>query len=169
MKFMFGLRHPLICNPSTTLSNPCNKVRGDYFSKEVFLRLYHAFSFLRLYHAFSFLRPCRCELFYIYMCTYVDVNLHMWLYNITLIWCLCQASSSRTENEPGYRKRQFLNITKRHQREGQGKISGIERSKKKKKKKEQTSNKQMNRLTRKERKKRKEENNATCWKKRWRR
>ena len=25
---------------------------------------------------------CRCELFYIYMCMYVDVNLHMWLYNI---------------------------------------------------------------------------------------
>ena len=24
---------------------------------------------------------CRCELFYIYMCMYVDVNLHMWLYN----------------------------------------------------------------------------------------
>ena len=26
---------------------------------------------------------CRCELFYIYMCMYVDVNLHMWLYNTT--------------------------------------------------------------------------------------
>ena len=25
--------------PWTTLSNPCNKVRGEYFSKEVFLRL----------------------------------------------------------------------------------------------------------------------------------
>ena len=25
---------------------------------------------------------CRCELFYIYICMYVDVNLHMWLYNI---------------------------------------------------------------------------------------
>ena len=25
---------------------------------------------------------CRCEFFYIYMCTYVDVNLHVWLYNI---------------------------------------------------------------------------------------
>ena len=24
---------------------------------------------------------CRCELFYIYMCMYADVNLHMWLYN----------------------------------------------------------------------------------------
>ena len=44
MKFMFGLRHPLTCNPSTTLSNPCNKVRGEYFSKEV-LRLP---SFMRL-------------------------------------------------------------------------------------------------------------------------
>ena len=25
---------------------------------------------------------CRCELFYIYMCMYVDVNLHLWLYNM---------------------------------------------------------------------------------------
>ena len=29
-------------NPWTTLSNPCNKVRGEYFCKEDFLRLYHA-------------------------------------------------------------------------------------------------------------------------------
>ena len=28
----------LTCNPSTTLSNPCNKVRGEYVAKEVFLR-----------------------------------------------------------------------------------------------------------------------------------
>ena len=39
MKFMFGLQHPLTCNPSTTLSNPCNKERGEYVVKEVFLRL----------------------------------------------------------------------------------------------------------------------------------
>ena len=39
MKFMFGLQHPLTCTPWTTLSNPCNKVRGEYFSKEVFLCL----------------------------------------------------------------------------------------------------------------------------------
>ena len=31
---------------------------------------------------------CRCELFYIYMCIYVDVNLHMWLYNTS---CLTKA------------------------------------------------------------------------------
>ena len=41
MKFTFGLQHPLTCKPWTTLSNPCNKVRGEYFSKEVFLRLYY--------------------------------------------------------------------------------------------------------------------------------
>ena len=35
MKFMFGLQHLLTCNPSTTLSKPCNKVRGEYFSKKV--------------------------------------------------------------------------------------------------------------------------------------
>ena len=39
MKFMFGLQHPLTCKPWTTLSNPCNKVRGKYICKEVFLRL----------------------------------------------------------------------------------------------------------------------------------
>ena len=38
MKFTFSLQHPLTCNPSTTLSNPCNKVRGEYIAKEVFLR-----------------------------------------------------------------------------------------------------------------------------------
>ena len=42
MKFMFGLQHPLTCKPWITLSNPFNKVRGEYFSKEGFLRLYHA-------------------------------------------------------------------------------------------------------------------------------
>ena len=39
MKFMFGLQHPLTCKPWTTLSNPCNKVRGKYNCKEVFMRL----------------------------------------------------------------------------------------------------------------------------------
>ena len=38
MKFMFGLQHSLTCKPSTTLSNPCNKARGEYIVKEVFLR-----------------------------------------------------------------------------------------------------------------------------------
>ena len=39
MKFMFGLQHPLTCISWTTLSNPCNKVRGKYVVKEVFLCL----------------------------------------------------------------------------------------------------------------------------------
>ena len=39
MKFMFGLQHPLTCKPWTTLSNPCNKLRGKYNCKEVFLCL----------------------------------------------------------------------------------------------------------------------------------
>ena len=37
MKFMFGLQYPLTCKPWTTLSNPCNKGRGKYNCKEVFL------------------------------------------------------------------------------------------------------------------------------------
>ena len=38
---------------------------------------------------------CRCELFYIYMRTYVDVNLHIWLYNtktlveVGEVWLFC--------------------------------------------------------------------------------
>ena len=68
---MFGLQHPLTCKPWTTLLNPCNKVRGKYMLKKSSGVFLHAS-----------LSLCRCELFYIYMCTYVDVNLHMWLYNI---------------------------------------------------------------------------------------
>ena len=37
--------------------------------------------FLHASFLLASLSLCRCELFYIYMCTYVDVNLHMWLYN----------------------------------------------------------------------------------------
>ena len=39
LQFMYGLQLPLTVKPHTTLSNPCNKVRGKYFVKEVFLRL----------------------------------------------------------------------------------------------------------------------------------
>ncbi len=39
--FLFGLQLPLTRKPWTTLSNPYNKVRGIYFYKEVFLRLYY--------------------------------------------------------------------------------------------------------------------------------
>ena len=81
---------------------------------------------------------CRCELFYIYMCMYVDVNLHMWLYNITPIWCLCQQSCSRIQNELGYRKRQFLCITTRHQREGQRKMLELKEVERKNKNKQAT-------------------------------
>ena len=47
---MFGLQLPLTVKPHTTLSNPCNKVRGKYFVKEVFLRLP------------SYVSLCRCVL-----------------------------------------------------------------------------------------------------------
>ena len=60
-------------NLGTTLSNPCNKVR----EVNIFVKKFPASSFLHLS-----LSLYRCELFYIYMCMYVDVNLHMWLYNI---------------------------------------------------------------------------------------
>ena len=63
-----SVQHPLTCKPWTTLSNPCNKKRGKYICKEV--------------SCVFLLALCFCELFYIYMCMYVDVTLHMWLYNI---------------------------------------------------------------------------------------
>ena len=91
MKFMFGLRHPLTCNPSTTLSNPCNKVKGEYFSKEVFLCLPACILIVPASFIPASLSLCRCELFYIYMCRYVDVNLHMWLYSTNTCSCFREA------------------------------------------------------------------------------
>ena len=63
------------------LLNPCNKMRGKYFSKEVFLCLPSCILIVPASVIPASLSLCRCELFYIYMCTYVDVNLHLWLYN----------------------------------------------------------------------------------------
>ena len=62
MKFMFGLQHPLTCKPWTNFSNPCNKVRGKYVVKEVFLRFPSCVvcSCIYLYHA-SVLLLCRCD------------------------------------------------------------------------------------------------------------
>ena len=61
MKFMFGLQHPLTCKPWTTLSNPCNKVRGEYLSKEVFLRPPSCvFIMRRLFMRLSLIL-CRCD------------------------------------------------------------------------------------------------------------
>ena len=58
---MFGLQHPLTCKPWTTLSNPCNKVRAKYFSKEVFLRLPSCvFIMRRLFMRLSLIL-CRCD------------------------------------------------------------------------------------------------------------
>ena len=57
---------------------------------------------------------------------------------------MCQQSSSRIQNEPGYRKRQFLSITTRHHRKGQRKMLELKEVKKRKKQ-EQTSNKKRGR------------------------
>ena len=66
-------QHPLTCKPWTTLSNPCNKVRGKYDCKEVFLRRF-------------FLRPSSLHLLSlrryvpsIYM--YISAWIRRWLYN----------------------------------------------------------------------------------------
>ena len=74
MKFMFGLQHPLTCKPWTTLSNPCNKVRGKYNCKEVYL--------LR-----SFLHLCQCVFIVVSlwccmnMYMYISAWIRRWLYN----------------------------------------------------------------------------------------
>ena len=65
-----------------THSNPCNKVRGKYNSKEVFLRPL----FLRLYHA-SFIRAS-----VVYPCVFIIASLWYgkWLYNrLTVGWLCC--------------------------------------------------------------------------------
>ena len=83
MKFMFGLQHPLTCNPSTTLSNPCKKVRGKNIVNEVFLRLYHV-SFIP---AFSFLRPLFLRL--LSLRRYVS-RIYMYATSLPIIWVLFQ-------------------------------------------------------------------------------
>ena len=47
---MFDLQLPLTCNPWTTLSNPCNKVRGKILLKKSSCVFLPASSFLRRYH-----------------------------------------------------------------------------------------------------------------------
>ena len=56
---IFNLQLPLTVKPHTTFLNPCNKVRGKYFVKEVFLRLYHCVC----YHCVS--------MYPAYICIYV--------------------------------------------------------------------------------------------------
>ena len=98
-------------------------------------------------------------------CVFTVVSLWCcrWLSNLTPIWCLCQQSSSRIQNEPGYRKRQFLSITTRHQRKEQRKMLELKEVIRKNKNK-QASIRRTDRRGKNKKKRRKEENNATCWK-----
>ena len=73
MKFMFGLHHPLTCKPWTTLSNPCNKVRGEYFSKEVFLRLPYCVFIMRP----SFLRFPSCVFIVVSLWIILHIYVHI--------------------------------------------------------------------------------------------
>ena len=137
MKFMFGLSilsHANLQQPFRTLEI---KWEVNIFLKKSFLRLYHAFSFLRLYR-----------------CVAVDDYI-----TFIAIWCLFQQSSSRIQNEPGYRKRQFLSITTRHQRKGQRKMLELKEVKKQKQKNKNKNKWATNRWTdwreKKERKERK--------------
>ena len=77
---------------------------------------------------------------------------------------MCQKSPSRIQNEPGYRKRQFLSITTRHQRKGQRKMLELKEVKRKNKNKQATI-RGTDWRGKIRKKRRKQENNATCWKK----
>ena len=126
---------------------PCNKLRGIYFVKEVLA------SFIT---ASVIIASVCIQHIYVYFC----MNQKMTMQHI-LIWCMCQQSSSRIQNEPGYRKRQFLSITTRHQRKGQRKMMELKEVKRKKKNKNKLATKkeegERNRPTRKEQKKRRKE------------
>ena len=78
---------------------------------------------------------------------------------------LVPAEFFKDSNELGYRKRQFLSITTRHQRKGQRKMLELKEVKKKKNKNKQAKQKKKkgrkrNRPTRKEQKKK---NKGKCW------
>ena len=75
---------------------------------------------------------------------------------------MCQQSSSRIQNEPGYRKRQFLSITTRHRRKGQRKMLELKEVKRINKNKQATI-RGTDRRGKNRKKRRKQENNATCW------
>ena len=82
MKFMFGLQHPLKCKLWTTLLNPCNKVRGKYISKEVFLRplFLRLPSFMRLNYGVVVMLH---EYVYVYTSIYMYISawISRWVYN----------------------------------------------------------------------------------------
>ena len=80
LQFMFGLQLPLTCNPWTTFRNLTNKVRGKILLKKYYCVFHYCIFIPASVFVTASLSLCR-ELFYIYMCMYVDVNLHMWLYN----------------------------------------------------------------------------------------
>ena len=128
-------------NPWTTLSNPCNKLRGKYVVKKS-----------SCVFPLASLSLCRCELFYIYMCMYIDVNLHMWLYNIVRFGAcasrVLQGFKTNLVTVNGSLKHHNTTSTK-----GTGKDAGIERSRKKKQ--EQTGNYKRNGPARKEQKEKK--------------
>ena len=66
LQLSLSLSLSLTRKPWTTLSNPCNKVRGIYFSKEVFLRLYHCVRLL-------FIASVCIQHRYVYSC----MNMHI--------------------------------------------------------------------------------------------
>ena len=149
---MFGLQLPLTCNPWTTLSNPCNKVRGKWIlvlkkSSCVFLPASLSLSCLRL------INSVRQYVSSIYM--YISAWICRWQYNISrfgacarrvlqgLRMNLVTVNGSLKHYNPTSRKRTR-------------KDTGMERSQKKKQEQLATKKgRERNRPTRKEQKKKK--------------
>ena len=127
---MFGLQHPLTCKPWTTLSNPCNKARGKYICKEVYLL-----------HSFLCLHSCVLHSCIIYHRAPVSIIESLWyskwVYNIMRFG----ACASRVLQ--GFKTNLVtVNDSFKHHNttstKGTKKNAGIERSKKKNKNKQAT-------------------------------
>ena len=124
--------HATLEKPFRTLAN---KVRGKYVVKEVFLRLPSCILIVTARVLYSYVCRLSCVCYHcvgmypVYICIFC-MDQQMSIQHIP-IWCLFQQSSSRIQNEPGYRKRQFLSITTRHQREGLRKMLELKEVEKK--------------------------------------
>ena len=71
MKFMFGLQHPLTCKPWTTLSKPCNKMRGEYLKRSLFVSSFLRPLFLRLLSLRRYVSSIYMYATYIYIYIYI--------------------------------------------------------------------------------------------------
>ena len=152
---MFGLRLPLTCKPWTTLSNPCNKVRGIYFVKEIFLRLpscvYVTASFITASLSLRLFNYCVVVMLNEHVYVYISIFI-IWVYNVWFGACASRVLQGFRTNLVTVNdsfKHPNTTSTKRD------KEKWWNRKKWKEKKQEQTSNNKRNGPARKEQKEKK--------------